>query len=163
MSPLPSLDQVRSLPRTGGGAVRPEWIDENGHMNITHYVSEGGWAIWELLGRFGAGQTYIDERGLSFFTVGHHIDYLGELRLGEEYAVHCALVEHTDKAVRAAALVLDTARDRLACRLEATLVHVSMEHRRATPMPDDVLAGVAEQVGAHPWLSPLTTGLSLRR
>lgn len=163
MSTPPSLDQIRTLPREGGGTVPPEWIDQNGHMNILRYVEQASWAVWRGLGRFGAGEDYIAERGLSFFTVGQHIDYLGELREGEELAIHVGYVEQSDKALRGVAYVVDLARDRLACVFEATYVHVSMETRRAASVPEDVAAALAVQVAGCAWLAPYATGLSLQR
>jgi len=77
--------------------------------------------------------------------------------------VHAALAGRTDKAVHGVGLVLDRERDRLACAMEVVYVHVDMTERRAAPIPVDVAAALDAEVGAHPWVAGLATGLSLRR
>lgn len=63
--------------------------------------------------------------------------------------MHAALAGRTDKAVHGVGLVLDRERDRLACAMEVVYVHVA--------------AALDAEVGAHPWVAGLATGLSLRR
>ena len=161
MSRRPTLEQVLTLPVPLEGAVRPDQIDQNGHLNISHYFSMGSVAPWRLLEQAGADRTYIPERGLSFFTVGHHLGYLGELLEGDAYAVHAGFVGRTDKAVHAFSAVVDRTRDRLSCLVETTYVHVAMSNRRATSIPADVAAGIEERT--EPWLAEVAVGLSLRR
>jgi acyl-CoA thioesterase FadM len=144
-------------------SVPDDYIDENGHMNITKYFELGAWAPWARLGELGIGESYIPQRGLSFFTVEHHIRYLAELRLGEAFSVRPALVARTGKAVHAVSFVVDEARDRIACTMELLYVHVSMESRRATPIPDDVAASLDGEIAERAWALDVATGLSLRR
>lgn len=158
----PTTEQVLALHTAVDATVPPDHVDENDHMNISHYFSAGSLAVWDLTQR-ATGPDYIARRGLSFFTVEHRIAYLGELRLGERYTVHGALAGRTDKAVHGVGLVLDRERDRVACRMEVVYVHVDMAGRRATPIPDDVAAALDAEVDAHPWVAGLATGLSLRR
>ncbi|WP_309649305.1 thioesterase family protein [Nocardioides sp.] len=166
MSPaplLPQADQVRSLPSHFDRPVAPDAIDENGHMNISVYFREGSWAAWLRLGELGMGEDYIPARGLSFFTVEHSIRYLGELRLGEPYAVHTGIAGRTSKAVHAVSFVLDRTHDRVACVMEVMYVHVSMETRRACDIPDDIAGALDAEIAAHPWVAEAATRLSLRR
>lgn len=161
--PLPTADQVRSLPSYFDQTVSPDAIDENGHMNISYYFRYGSWAPWKRLGELGMAEDYIESREMSFFTVEHAIRYLGELRLDEPYAVHTGFVGRTAKAAHAIAFVLDRTRDRVACVMEVMYVHVSMETRRACDIPDDLAAALDAEIAAHPWVADAATGLSLRR
>ena len=159
----PTTDQVRTLPAFFEQAVPEEYVDENGHMNITDYFRLGTWAPWQRMTDLGLGRQYIPERGLSFFTVQHHISYLSELRLGERFSVRTGVAGRTAKAVHSVAYVLDEARDRVSCALELMYVHVSMESRRSVEMPDDVAAVFDGEIDAHPWVSGAVGGLALRR
>lgn len=161
--PLPSIDQVRSLPSFHAQDVPEHFIDENGHMNIGHFFMLGAMAPWERLGELGSGGPYIEERGLSFFTVEHHIRYLGELRLGESLSVRPGLAGRTAKALHAISFVVDEGRDRVACSMEVMYVHVSMQTRRAVDIPDDVAAALDAEMAAHPWVADVADGLALRR
>lgn len=160
---MPTADQVRTIPAVFDKTVQPDTIDENGHMNITAYFAEGAWAPWLRLQEIGIGEDYITDRQLSFFTVSHHIDYLGELRLDERYSVRPALVGRTGKAAHAVSFILDEERDRLACLMEIMYVHVSMESRRSVPIPEDIAAALDGEIARHPWVADVATGLTLRR
>lgn len=160
---LPSLDLVRSLPAQFDKTVPDDYIDENGHMNIARYFELGAWAAWTRLGELGIGEDYIPQRGLSFFTVEHHIRYLAELRLGEAFTVRSALVARTGKAVHGISFVVDEERDRIACAMELLYVHVSMESRRSAPIPDDVGDALDGEIAQRTWALDVATGLTLRR
>ncbi len=159
----PSIEQVLSLPATIDREVPESAIDENGHMNITEYFAVGAWGLWLAMKEGPMGEDYIAERGLSFFTVEHHLRYLAELRLGERYAVHASLVGRAGKAVQGVAYVVDRTHDRVACQMDIMYVHVDINARRAVPIPDDVAAILDAQVAQHPWLADIDSGVSLRR
>ena len=62
------------------------------------------------------------------------------------------------------AYVVDEEHDKVACSLEVVYVHVSMESRRAVPIPDDVAESIDAEIAEHAdWLGPAAVGLSLRR
>ena len=159
----PTYEQLAELHTSSEQAVPESHIDENGHMNITHYFTEGAWGAWALMRDRIMGEGYIEERGQSFFTVEHRIAYLGELRLGERYSVRSALVERRGKAVHAATFVVDEERRQVACRMEIVFVHVDMAERRSVPVPDAIAEAIDAEAAAHPWVAEAATGLSLRR
>jgi acyl-CoA thioester hydrolase len=160
---LPSIDQVRSLPAFFEMTVPEDYIDENGHMNITKYFDLGAWAPWKRIGELGVDGDYIEQRRLSFFTVEHHIRYLSELRLGEPFSVRPAFVARTGKALHGISFVLDETRDKIACTMEILYVHVSMESRRSEPIPADVATGLDEEIASRAWALDVASGLTLRR
>lgn len=163
VSTLPTFEQVLHLPAPFDQPVTEDYIDQNGHMNIGDYFRLGSWAPWRRMAALGMDEHYISQRQMSFFTVGHHISYLGELRLGERFSVHAGFVERTAKALHGVGIVLDREHERLSCMLEATYVHVSMQSRRATEIPDDIATNLDADIVEHPWLGEVATGLRLRR
>lgn len=163
MSDLPGIDLVRTLPAYFEMEVPEEYIDPNGHMNVTKYFELGAWAPWERLGELGAGYPYLEGRGHSFFTVEHHIRYLGELRLGEPFSVRPAFVERTGKALHGISFVVDETRGSIACSMEILYVHVSMESRRSAPIPDDLAAAFDAEIAERAWAAEVATGVALRR
>ncbi len=163
MPQLPDIDRLRSLPAYFEQEVPDDYIDENGHMNITKYFELGAWAPWLRVGELGVDEGYLSERKLSFFTVEHHIRYVGELRLGERFSVRPAFVGRTDKALHGISFVVDEGRGRLACAMEIMYVHVSMESRRSVAVPDDVAAALDGEIAQRAWAAELATGLTLRR
>lgn len=165
MSDLPDVELVLGLPAQFDQPVGEEFIDQNGHMNIGDYFKLGTWAPWLRLVELGMDDDYIPVRGMSMFTVEHNIRYVAELRLGERFSVHGALVDRTSKAVHAAGFVVDRERDRLACVLEVVYVHVSMSDRRAVAIPDDLAAAIDADIASYggDWLASAADRLTLRR
>lgn len=126
-------------------AIRPEWIDYNGHLNEAFYVliaGDGTDAFYDHAGFDGAWRR---ARGRSLYTVESHVRYLREVPEAAQldvasrlvavdhrrlHLVHRLLRDGAEAAtVELVALVVDTAAGRAAlfepderARLEA-LVH----------------------------------------
>ncbi|MGA8988610.1 thioesterase family protein [Aeromicrobium sp.] len=166
MSTLPTYDQIRQIPAHLERSVPAEFIDENGHMNIGRYLQLGGTALWDRCQReLGMPEDYIAARGLSTFTVEHHLTYLSEMIEGEKISVHVRLIARSDKALHSVSLIVNESQRRLACVMEATLVHMDMTTRRPTPFPDDVrdLLDSALKQDDVAWPAPLSGSMGVRR
>jgi acyl-CoA thioester hydrolase len=163
---LPSHDQILELPAQTRRVVPPEFIDENGHMNIGRYLELGGHALWgRCLGDLGMDESYIPERGMSTFTAEHHIQYFAEILEGADVSVRVRLLERSDKVFHAVSLVVDETNRRLACSVEAFIVHMDMTTRRPTPFPDDIAAllDIALKDDALAWPAPVCGSMGVRR
>lgn len=163
MTTTPTIEQVRTLPAFFERPVPGDVIDDNGHMNISAYFRDGSWAAWNRLGELGMSEGYIPGRGLSFFTVEHHIRYVGELRLGERYSARPGFAGRTAKTLHAVTFFVDEEDAAIACIMEVMYVHVSMTTRRSVAIPDDLAATLDGEIAAHPWVADVATSLSLRR
>ena len=162
----PSYDEVDQLPRHLERTVPAEFIDENGHMNIGRYLELGGTALWlRCQQELGMPKEYIEERGLSTFTAEHHLTYHAELLEGATVSVRVRLVARSAKVLHAVCLIVDETRQRLACTMETTAVHVDMAERRPVDFPDDVVALIDAALAAddRPWPPPLCGARGVRR
>ncbi len=165
MSALPTFDQVSALPAAREGHVEDTFIDENGHMNIGDYFRLTSHALWDDTRDAGVSDTYIDDRGLSLFTVEQHIRYLGEMRLGDRFTVHNRFLARSGKVVHAMAFLLDQEKQRLACTMEVSWVHVDMTSRSAVDLPDDIADGIdtlIKQSADLPWEPPVSGVMGVR-
>ncbi|MEJ7635080.1 thioesterase family protein [Aeromicrobium sp.] len=166
MTTLPTYAQVLELPETIRRTVPVEYLDENDHMNIGRYLEVAAEAVWFRYTAIGMGQAYIDERRLTTFTVEHHLRYLSELRLGDDFSVHVRPIERSAKALHSMAFVLDRTRERLAFTFEDMLVHVGMDTRRTQDFPDDIataLDGTIAAAAGLDWHAPVCGVMGIRR
>ncbi|MEW1822185.1 thioesterase family protein [Arthrobacter sp. NPDC080031] len=166
MTSLPTFDQVAALPILAKGSVTPDFIDANGHMNIRHYLEIGADCSQVLCDDSGAPQGYIVERKLGVFTAEHHLRYLGEMRVGDEYTAHARVIDRSDKAVQMLAFLLDRERNRLSNTFETLLIHMDMETRRPTGFPADVAGNLDRMIGHDAntgWDAPLCGVMGVRR
>jgi len=163
----PTVDEVLQLPSMTEQEVPPEFLDENLHMNIQHYLTLGARAVGIRCDELGLGnQSYIDERRLTIFTAEQHLHYYAEMRLGQKLSVHVRLLERSAKALHAMAFLLNRSNDELAFTLEVTLVHVGMDSRRPVDFPADIAASVDAAIGEEAdlsWPAPVCGVMGVRR
>lgn len=166
MTTHPTYAQVAALPTVHEHVVGPEHLDENRHMNIGHYFTFGGHALWARhQDELGMPDTYITERGLTTFTAEQHLRYLGESLEGDRIGVSVVIVDRSEKVLHAAALMTNHTRQELSCVMEAVSVHVDFATRRPTRFPDDIAALLDAAIATDrtDWALPLSGGLGIRR
>jgi acyl-CoA thioester hydrolase len=163
---IPTYEQVTALPTVHEHVVGPEHLDENRHMNVQHYFTFAGGALWHRHRTdLGMPDAYITERGMTTFTAEQHLRYLGESVEGDRLGVAVVLVDHGPRSLHAAALLVNHTRRQLAFVMEAVEVHVDFGTRRPVPFPDDVAARLAAAVEGDrvDWDLPLSGALGVRR
>jgi acyl-CoA thioester hydrolase len=166
VSDLPTYDQITQLPARVEQVVPPEFIDENGHMNIRHYFDAASHALWYLNIALGMDESYNVDRGLSLFTVEQHLRYYSEMNLGDRFTVHARLLERSGKVLHGMAFVVSPDSESLACTFEATYIHVSMTTRRSVPIPDDLAARFDDEIARGDklgWAAPVCGAMGVHR
>jgi len=77
--------------------VKPEWIDEYGHMNVAHYITvcdQATWALWHYVN----GDRGIDERdGHEYIVLENHVHYINEVSVNTPVHVTTQLLACDDK------------------------------------------------------------------
>jgi len=73
------------------GAVQPEWLDYNGHMNYAYYVVAFDRASDVLYDRLGMGIEYRARTGRTTYVVETHVAYLKEMKGGERFTVETVI------------------------------------------------------------------------
>ena len=129
--------------------VLPEWIDYNGHMNVSYYVlayDQGVDAFMELI---GISPANIEQRQTSTFTLEMHVNFLHELRLGDPLRLNCQLLDFDTKRVHYFLHMHHAEDDYLAAVSEQIMVHVDLETRRSSEFPDDVRLALTNLMNAH--------------
>lgn len=130
--------------------VQPEWLDANGHMNLAYYVVvfDRGTDAWLHLA--GMGEAY-RASGNTVFAVETHTLYRRELRRDEAMTVRSWLIGADAKRLHLAHEMM--ADGQIVAMQEVMFVHVSLETRKVTPLPDDAASRVAALAGepAPPW------------
>ena len=164
--PLPTYDQVIELPAQTTQLVPPEFIDVNGHMNITRYLEVGATGWWtRSTNDLTMGDAYVTERGLTTFTAEHHIRYLSEMLEGDEMSTHTRVIARSDKVLHSMSIIANRTRERVSCILELTQLHIDISTRRPTAFPDDIATriDVALKADDVAWPAPVCGVMGVRR
>jgi acyl-CoA thioester hydrolase len=141
--------------------VEPQWIDYNGHLNMAYYnvlFDRGVDQVWEEL---GFGPDYAKTRGLTTYTAEFHVRYLRELHEGAKVRAAFQLLDHDAKRIHFYQ-ELHHVDGWVAASGEGLMLHVDMAGPRVAPMPDDILANVAQLAEKHSTLPvPDTVGKTI--
>lgn len=77
--------------------VRPEWVDEYDHMNLAYYVAVCDWGTYNFWELANCGQPLDERAGMEYAVVETHVNYLREVRLGDELIVETQLLGFDQK------------------------------------------------------------------
>jgi acyl-CoA thioesterase FadM len=128
--------------------VEPEWVDYNGHMTESAYLTAAGWASDALFRYIGDDEAY-RAAGHSFYTVETHIHYVQEVAVHEPIHFDTQILGVDAKRVHLIHSMLHGDDNRLLCTAEQMLVHVDMVAGRSAPILPDVAAALQAIAAAH--------------
>jgi carnitine 3-dehydrogenase len=121
------------------GAVRPEWIDYNGHMTDSRYQQAFGDALDALCRRVGIDEDYRARVGM-YYTVESHTTHRAELRAGEPYHIETRVLAVDDKRLRVFHSLRRTRDAVVAATGEHLHLHVGVGTGRTVAAPAQVRA-----------------------
>lgn len=124
--------------------VKPEWVDEYGHLNMAHYLTICDQANWAFFNWINHPIQTIEERaGHEYVIVENHVCYLGELVEDDAFTITTQLTALDDKRYIIFHRVLD-ADGNIAATNEVKVLGFNLETRR----PENWQPVVAERLSA---------------
>ena len=121
------------------GAVLPEWIDVNEHMNVAYYVLAFDQAVDSLWEEFGITEDYINVSSSSTFAVESHITWQRELAVNEPYVITSQLLAYDSKRIHQIMRMYHAETNFLAATAEWLNLHVDLDIRKVFPWPDPIV------------------------
>lgn len=165
MTSLPTLDQIRQLPRCYDEVIPASYLDEMDHMNVmwfTHLFSRGFRALLEEV---GFDQQFIEQQQIGTFALEKHVRYRAEVRVAQQASVYVRLVDRTDKLLHLTEFLVNESTGRLAATLETINACVDLQTRSATQFPEAACSKLDTLLADHrqlEWLPPLCGAMGLR-
>jgi acyl-CoA thioester hydrolase len=124
-------------------AVRPEWIDFNGHMNLAFYVLAFDHATDRFLHHVVLGEAYMRRSECSVFILETHVVYAREMRLGDRMRFTTQLLDFDAKRLRFIHHMYHAEEGFLSAANELLGLHVDMRTRRSAPIPPEAAEALA--------------------
>ena len=124
--------------------VRPEWIDDNGHLNMGFYVVAFDLATDSWLTHVGLSDEAKARLGVTTFSLESHVTYLREVFEGAPLRFHSRLLGFDRKRIHFFHEMYHAEEGFLAATNELISLHVSRETRRGTPMADELFDRLTE-------------------
>lgn len=155
---------MTDLPRSPLMAVRPEWIDFNGHLNMAYYNVLFDQAADHIYPDLGFGPDY-QKTGFTTYVVEFHVCYLRELMEGHQVYVTIHLIDFDEKRFH---LFMEMYHEDgwLAATAEGLTLHVDQSGPRVAPMPPHIrnaLQAMKDAQGTRPLPDRAGRSISLRK
>lgn len=130
-------------------AVRPDWIDYNGHMNVAYYVLAFDHAVDALFDFVGLTPAYRQQHQVSTFALETHVCYLREVTLGDPLRFEIQMLDVDEKRFHYLNHMYHDETGDLCATAEWISAHMDMTSRRMAPFRPDIAARFAEIWDAH--------------
>ena len=134
-------------------AVKPEWIDYNGHMNVAYYVLAFDHATDRLFDLFDLGVDYVKRTNNSTFVLETHVTYAQEVHEGDPLRFTAQLLDYDAKRLHYFLQMFHAEEGYLSATSEQIALHVSLDTRRTAPIPSEQLARLSAMMAAHQGLA----------
>jgi acyl-CoA thioesterase FadM len=160
MPRAPSYDEVQVLPGGLPTVVTGDQADENGHLNVRHYLGLYDDAEWVVFGGLGLGDEHTAAGIGGIFALEQHLTYRREVLVGEQVTARMRLLARTPRMLHLVTYLANDTRRDVAGSMEALNAYVSFGTRRLAPFPEAgarALDGLVEDAARLPW-QPLLSG-----
>lgn len=164
MRRLPSYDEVTALPGGVRQPVPPEYGDDNGHLNVRHYLGLFDDAEWVLFEEVDLGTDHARAGIGGIFALEQHLTYRREVAVGDDVSAHVRLLGRNQRMIHFVSYLANHTRGEVAAAMEALNCYVDLGTRRLAPIPDPQASGLdryVERAAALPWQPDLTGLIAL--
>lgn len=152
------LKDIQNLPRYHTETIPEEYLDIMGHMNVRWYVVLFSRAVTGLFREIGMTEEYFAPGESGSFALRQFINYLAEVRVGEEISVHTRLVGRSEKRIHLVHFMVNQSRQVLSATMEALISHADLKLRKTSPFPPEIASRIDSLVSSCnelPWAPPL--------
>ena len=133
--------------RLDNQAVRPEWIDNNGHMNIAYYTLAFDLAFDQLLAeQLGMSHATMENLQLGPFALQNHYCYHAELRENDTFYTTMGVLDYNHKCMHLYGEMYRDHDDVLSATWEGLTVNVSHVSRKSEPYPPEIMEQIVRTV-----------------
>ena len=132
---------------TGRDTVKPWEIDVLGHMSAPFYIHRFSDALMHALARFGMTPAYLRENRVGFSTFELQGRFRRELRAGDRTFIRSALMHVGGSSLRILHRMYHAPTGELAAELSQYGVHLDMDARRPSRLPEEMRTRAAALVG----------------
>jgi acyl-CoA thioester hydrolase len=129
--------------------IPTEYEDSNGHMNVRYYMAIFDEAGYPMIEEFGLTPEYLESRGEGGFDLEHHLNYLNEVRVGDDVSVYVRIVGFTPKRTHYLMLMVNETRGNVASTFECINSYADLKIRKTAPYPLEVAERIQAFLAQH--------------
>lgn len=133
-----AMADLTDLPSYHGQTIPKDYMDSMGHMNVRYYMAVFDKATWRMLADYGLDEEYFSKTENGVFMLKQFIQYLAEVRPGQNVAVYTRILGLTDKRIHLMHFMANQDTNELAAIIESLITHVNLKFRKAAPLPSEI-------------------------
>lgn len=115
--------------------VLPDWIDDNGHMNVAFYHLVFDLAAKPFFNWLGFTDANREKYNISTFALETHLNYLSEVKVDATVCIESRLLDASEKRLHFYQEMFKNDSGQLAATHESLGTVVDMQKRKSTKMP----------------------------
>ncbi|MEM7172951.1 MAG: thioesterase family protein [Pseudomonadota bacterium] len=131
------------------GAVLPQWVDYNGHMNVAYYLVAFDEATDLFFDHIGLNERNRQLTGGTTFAAEVHLAYQREILKGDPIRITTQLLAYDAKRMRFYHRMFHGTQGYQAATMENVSLHVNLSRRKVEPMPEAIVRRLSEIMAAH--------------
>lgn len=135
MRPLPTYDEVLTLPSGPRLIVPAEYGDTNGHLNVRYHLAIYDDAEWAIFERLGLGDEHAEAGIGGIFALEQHLTYRREVLVGDEVSVQVRIIGRDQRMIHLVHYLANHTHHEVAGSMEALNAYVDLQTRRLASFP----------------------------
>ncbi|MEM0898808.1 MAG: thioesterase family protein [Pseudomonadota bacterium] len=148
--------------RSSPTALKSQWIDHNGHLNMAYYMVIFDLGSDEVFDRVGLGPQYRQRHGLTTYTVQAQICYLQEVKPASTVHTEMTILDVDEKRIHTIQELFADNNTSASATCEMITLSIDPHGPKAAPFPGSVYSKLQTGMKQHRFLKkPAQAGQTL--
>ena len=125
-----------SVPLTSKIIIK-DWIDYNGHMNLSYYILVFDMGAEVILSKFQMGEQAAKTTKRSTMVVETHTNYIKEVKENDEVIISLSHVDHDKKRLHYKLEMYERSKNILSATTEVLALYINLDERKVSEFENE--------------------------
>ena len=114
-----------------------DWIDYNGHMNLSYYILVFDMGAEVILSKFKMGEQSAKTTKRSTMVVETHTNYIKEVKENDEVIIYLSHVDHDKKRLHYKLEMYEKSKNILSATTEVLALYINLDERKVSEFENE--------------------------
>ena len=114
-----------------------EWIDYNGHMNLSYYILVFDMGVEVILSKFQMGEQAAKKTKRRTMVVETHTNYIKEVKENDEVIIFLSHVDHDKKRLHYKLEMFEKSENILSATTEVLALYMNLDERKVSEFENE--------------------------
>ena len=125
-----------SVPLTNKIIIK-DWIDYNGHMNLSYYILVFDMGAEVILSKFQMGEQAAKTTKRSTMVVETHTNYIKEVKENDEVIISLSHIDHDKKRLHYKLEMYEKSKNILSATTEVLALYINLDERKVSEFENE--------------------------